>query len=480
MPYTHSFEYAVSLEDSSVFARLSGDYNPLHIDPLIARRLQFGGTVTHGIHLLLRAIDELARRDIVAPIDPAELSATFSNPVLTGAPVSVCASIEGSTVRLVAQSRDRPVFLARLQLSAENGLPIECTNDEFSFVQPHECDFPPTQAEGTVPVKLSRRTLAELFPSLGKQSSRAWMADLLATTQIVGMHCPGRHSIYSGFRLRKAAPRVTSTACMRYRVESCDARFRQLRLEVSGDRLTGTLETFFRARPVAQRSLRDIEALLSPVEFAGDRVLIVGGSRGLGECTAKIAAAGGANVTITYARGRDDAERVCEEIKAARKLCAVRPFDVSELTPPEPNDWLKTSGFSHVYFFASPFITANETRRWDERLLDEFAAVYVSAFARLVQRVLAAPTAGAPLVRFFYPSSVFVSNPEPGFAEYAVAKAAGEALCDQMQKHSRAHFSKPRLPRLQTDQTASLTAAGGEDTVPVMLELMRAFHSRAA
>ena len=39
--------------DQDMFVRLSGDYNPLHTDPVLARRLILGKQVVHGVHLLL-------------------------------------------------------------------------------------------------------------------------------------------------------------------------------------------------------------------------------------------------------------------------------------------------------------------------------------------------------------------------------------------------------------------------------------------
>ena len=48
-----------SQEDQIAFAKLSGDYNPVHLDALKARRTCFGQLVIHGIHLLLWALDNL-------------------------------------------------------------------------------------------------------------------------------------------------------------------------------------------------------------------------------------------------------------------------------------------------------------------------------------------------------------------------------------------------------------------------------------
>src|SRR5580704_4043548 len=46
-----------SADDQLAFARLSGDYNPIHLDPVAARRLLFGHAVVHGMHALLWALD---------------------------------------------------------------------------------------------------------------------------------------------------------------------------------------------------------------------------------------------------------------------------------------------------------------------------------------------------------------------------------------------------------------------------------------
>src|SRR5580700_1603830 len=46
--------------DQKRFASASGDYNPVHMDALQARRTQAGAPVVHGINLLLWALDSFA------------------------------------------------------------------------------------------------------------------------------------------------------------------------------------------------------------------------------------------------------------------------------------------------------------------------------------------------------------------------------------------------------------------------------------
>jgi len=44
-------------QDQLNFAQLSGDYNPMHISPIAARRLMYGKQVVNGVHVLLRVLD---------------------------------------------------------------------------------------------------------------------------------------------------------------------------------------------------------------------------------------------------------------------------------------------------------------------------------------------------------------------------------------------------------------------------------------
>ena len=51
------------LNDQVAFAEISDDYNPVHLDNLIARRSIFGAIIVHGMHLVLWAINEQIRKN---------------------------------------------------------------------------------------------------------------------------------------------------------------------------------------------------------------------------------------------------------------------------------------------------------------------------------------------------------------------------------------------------------------------------------
>ena len=95
----------ITLEQSRLFARLSGDFNPLHVDPVAARRLMFGATVVHGIDILLRLI-ERALRD-TGPSALAALKASFGAPLLTGAQATIERADEATSRPAASPTRPR-------------------------------------------------------------------------------------------------------------------------------------------------------------------------------------------------------------------------------------------------------------------------------------------------------------------------------------------------------------------------------------
>ena len=482
--------FSLSPTDSWDFARLSGDFNPLHVDPVAARRLQFGSTVCHGVHQALKALDLAVAAALLVPTKIAAISAVFSGSLHSDCLAEVQPVLDGKGLlaKLTVGAGGRSLFTVRLTLA--DGLPQVANPSAADPELPHppKCvDFPQqTEAAalaGSVPLRLNEALACRLFPSLAAApQGLALMVDMLATTRVIGMECPGLHSIYSELKLRRlgeeglarAQPPGTPLG-MAYAVQHCDPRFRSVRIGVVGKSLGGTLNAFFRAPPVNQIPLKELFALVGPDRFTGQKALVVGGSRGLGELVAKILLAGGAQVTLTYAQGKADAERIQQEARSAGCSAQILQMDASAVADTSLQASLANTGFTHLYHFATPQITRNVSGTWSDSLFEGFCKLYLRAFANLV-RVVAPEKKQLPPLVALYPSTVFLDQPPKGFAEYCAAKAAGEALCEHLELSHKVRIHKPRLPRLQTDQNGSFLGVEGESPFPVMLAHLASMH----
>ncbi len=130
---------------------------------------------------------------------------------------------------------------------------------------------------------------------------------------------------------------------------------------------------------------------------------------------------------------------------------------------------------THLYYFATPQIGRRKTGLFDAQRHAEFQACYVQSFYDLFTTLHAAAPEG---LKGFYPSSVFVEERPAGMTEYAMAKAAGEILCADINATlAKARITISRLPRLPTDQTASVTPVTTDEPVQALLPLIRAVQA---
>ncbi len=454
-------EHRFTEAEHKAFARLSGDFNPLHVDPVAARRLLFGAPVVHGMHGLLWALDRNAA------VDPARkslvtLSVSFPAPIFVDAPVSLSVSNRGAgRLELVMTSGGDMVLSAT----------VRC-GDAVETAWAGNVDLPHGScrilgedklvgATGSLSLHFPLEDFAHLFPALARSYTPVQMAVLLATTRLVGMECPGLHSIFSTLRLSFGTD--SASEGLVYRVTKWDKRFRLLNIAVSAPGVGGTIGCFVRPAPVVQPSYAEVAARVTPNAFAGETALIVGGSRGVGEVTAKLIAGGGGTALVTYRAGQADAEALAEEINRSGGRCRVFYLDVLA----EEMAFEEEGPISSCYYVASPRIRANKGKIFDDLLFQRYCHFYVTAAGRLFTQLV--PRAVRDFT-FFYPSTIFLETPEHGFGEYTAAKAAGEALCRDLQlRHPSVRIVCPRLPRLRTDQTQGLREITAGDPVEAML-----------
>ena len=449
------------------FARLSGDTNPLHMDPVFARRTQLGAPVVHGIHLLAWALEAFG------PCPAQGFTARFVKPVLVGERVTLHqTSGSEAQIRLAIMAEGVPVVQISLALQTappEARLATVVTAELAASLEPRKLDLSAMAGQvGAVPLA-SGAAVAEAFPRLSAAWGQDRLAALIATSRLVGMECPGLYSLYSELRLAIAEGRGGGES-LRYAVTQVDERFRTVDMEVAGPGLDGIVSALARIAPVEQPPLADLRSVMSASALSDPphHALIIGGSRGLGALTARLVRAGGGQPTITYAVGRSEAEEVAEELG-----CDILSYDV-RLPAAEQLAGLKQRP-THLYYFATGHIFRRPSASFSGDYFAEYARYYVTGFASLLD---ALRERGVENLVVFYPSTTALDEPVKDLAEYAAAKAAGEQLCRQINEfYGNVHVEIRQLPRLLTDQTATSSAVSFGDSVSLMASVIQAMHA---
>jgi len=462
--------------DQLKFAELSGDYNPMHLDAIVARRLIFGGVVVHGVHILLKAL-EWVSSERNANFVIRSVAAQFQQPVLVGADVEFRISetdTDKNESLVLAYVGTGVVARICINWTSDHGSPAEPANglpEKESCLKLTEDEMP--AARGQVPLTLSDDLLAELFPVLNRHVQRGQIATLLATTRIVGMKCPGYNSIFSELKISFSVNEKESRS-LDFVVDQYDSRFHLASLKVIGAGAEGILKAFLRPPAQVQPTVSQLSQFVRDGEFSGKRALIIGGSRGLGELCAKLLAVGGADVRLTYRRGESDAAAVVNDIEASGGSALAHKFDVTDggdVLLKELGNWRPTD----LLYLATPAIFRTQHEGFSARLFDEFTDIYVKSFAEIFFTI----AENGVLNYVLQPSTVAIDEVTRGMPEYIAAKVASEALCQYLEKmYPRIRFDVPRLPRMPTDQTVNLFGIKAADPIPLMLGFLRNNGSR--
>ena len=448
--------------DQRAFAALSGDWNPLHVDAVTARRTLFGTPIVHGVHVLLWALERwLAGRS--GQVGLVRLRASFRKPAFVDR--SVVARVR-TDARNDAHLEVRADDGLALDLAIELGAPASESRDVAigrwdDPVAPDERTLADVEhAHGEVALAIDPGLARQMFPICMATLGTAAVAELLAITRVVGMHAPGLHSLFAGLTL-EAHP--TPGSALRFEVVDARAKYSIVPVRVHGPTWRGTLDTFYRPPP-ASVDANDVARQVAPGEFSEQRALVVGGSRGLGEAFTRLLAAGGARVAFTYHRGEREARHIADDVGALT-------FSLDVLGPIAlPLPWAPT----HVYYLATPPIRVSDPYRpfrADE--LDVMVRCYVTGLHAVIAAALA--LGGSGLVAWS-PSTILLDAPR-GLAAYCAAKAAMEELVRQLPALLPVTMFAPRLGRVGTDQTAALIRVAAATPVQVALDQLRLMAS---
>ena len=213
------------LEDQRGFARLSGDFNPMHVDPERARRELFGEVVVHGIHVLLASLNSLlAQYPPAARMRIQEVECRFQNPVLLGGEIQPnIVEREGDSICFEARDVEGVLHLdARIVLTNAGAESASVDGARYEPAEPRDLGFVDLEGlSGHFEPGFDAAEFAARFATLSRFLDPVDLADVLSLTRLVGMECPGLQSIFAGFRLQRRSGKASASR-FDWKVRECN------------------------------------------------------------------------------------------------------------------------------------------------------------------------------------------------------------------------------------------------------------------
>lgn len=297
------------------------------------------------------------------------------------------------------------------------------------------------------------RLANKLFPSFVSHYGKALACELAAISYLVGMQCPGLHSMFVSLAFEVMQQKNIPV----FRVIKTDQRFNLVNILVNGNALLANIESFFRPQPSQNLHISKYSSIVKNDQFKNIRALVVGGSRGLGEATAKLIAAGGGHAIITYHVGEEEASKIANEIIDWGGSCEIQQLTMNG----DSTKFHNYSNINQLYYFASPKILSGQSKK----IMKLYRMIYLDSFRKICTQLVEQKIECS----IFYPSTIFINTTPVGLESYIKIKSEGEKLCEKLNKNNILNIISARLPRMNTDQNQTMIISNFVDNSQILL-----------
>lgn len=440
------FKYVINEQRQLDFAKLSNDFNPIHVDSLYAWRSMFGKQLVHGIHQVLICLEDLAK-NINEKIFIFKISAKFESPAGVNETISIDNINFSETYSEYVIKNERGLTLTTIKVNYKK----KSFNDvKFKRIDYSMSPLEPTNfaKENLVePLYYDKTFFKELFTYSSFYVSPVNLAVLLASTRIVGMKYPGLNSIYNAFTFEFNENANLSNS-IHYSVSDKHITLNMLNIKLDDTFIRGQIKAFIRPVAPKYKTLKELKGLLPVNSFKNQRALIIGGTRGIGLQCLRLLATAGASTMFTYFKNSNEADKIVEEFANESIDTNYLQVDVSNLSK-ESLETIKAFNPTSIYYFATPKILSNNSNL-DENLLQKFISYYVIGLDKILVNL---KSEIKPLI--FVPSTVYLDEKPTNLSEYVIAKSASEMFLKLLEKKGYKIYN-PRFPKVSTEQTMSL------------------------
>ena len=460
-------------KDQLNFAKMSCDYNHIHVDPLSARRSMPGVQIVHGVNLLLTALDYYFEKKNVIKFN--KIKCIFIHHVGINEKVDFVLERKAKdvTIKIVSKSKIyslimlsidkselREKFTTRnLYYNTINKINKNYINKDFINIK---------KKNRCYKISLHNFKLSNSYYNLKKFLNYSQIKEILSLSYFVGMVCPGFKSILTSIDINFDNKKDKSKN-INFFLKRFDKRINLLKTYFSNN-IFGTINSFTYSGDVKQPTIRKIKKFINKKEFSKINSLIIGGSRGLGELSAKILSLGGANTTITYYQGIKEAKKIKENIKIETgQICKISKLNI--ISKNFKKEIKKFLNQDFIFYYPTPKILNTKNEKFSYQKFKYYYRFYVKQFIILCNFM---ERYSNKQIIIFYPSTIFTLNESNHFKEYVKAKLIGEKKIVKINKNfKKVKIISNKLPQLHTDQSSGIINTFKNDNIKIMVPIIK-------
>lgn len=290
------------------------------------------------------------------------------------------------------------------------------------------------------------KQITKSYPYLSKDLNYKIISSLIMMSTSVGMYWPGKNSLFVGFNIFLKNIKKKN---IYLKILKTDNRTGYSIVNYKSYNCIGKIFTFFTQERAQQPSLTYLSKKIPKETLIKHKALIVGGSRGLGELTAKIIATSGGKVTITYNNNQALAKNLLNKFKKRGLKLNLKKFKINS-NGNFNHKSLKNNNYNCLYYFATPIIYRQKNIKFDKKIFNNFNNIYCKALVKII-KVLKIKD-----LIIFYPSTVYNFKNNKNFSEYILAKRNGVKKLKIMEKKYKIISIIKNLPPFKTDQNNTI------------------------
>lgn len=458
-PIKLTTEFTVTKNMIESFARLSGDYNSMHMDAEVARKSRFRQPIVHGM-LPFSFLSIIHNKFPQQKIVFNELSGHFNKPVHVDDVIDLEIKVThkkdnlyGFQGKWTKKDNNELLLLAKGKLSTldkrtndsgdiheggRNSFLLEATTENQYTIndlkdQHEELAFGISSGLTEQYTKDVLSAINDLQSDDTLRPCPHLMATLLLST-MVGMRIPGRYATFTRFNIcysKSLALQTKYTLHAKLDNVSVEAEHLNASCEIrDGDEVyaSGNYEVVVNSPPMVMLSCAQIKETALGFGLTDKVALVTGASRGIGETTAKLLALHGVKAAVCYFRGRSDAEAIVKDIADAGGEAYAVQCDLTDDKQVTSMIQLVTERYGGV-----DILVNNAVREFTPRdILDLEWNDYLDELEVSVKGMHACCKALIPIFKksghgkIINLSTIAVANPVSGQSRYITAKSAVE------------------------------------------------------